>query len=326
MIESMPKFSAVLLTVLAVGVLTVLLTVLAACSSTRAAAADKELKVLMVGNSFAWSCRRYLPEVAKSVPGCTLKLEIAHIGGCYFERHMKEYARSMADPKHHPYLNIEMKWSSLPDLLKKEKWDIISIQQASPMSWRAETYQPWADQLIALIRETNPQAEIIVQETWSYNDGDPRIHGTEGTWGITQQGMYDKLAANYRKLAEDNHFRIVPMGLAVQLSRADHPKQLPVMTPEFQATFRYPAALPQTEDMVGSLGWGKEIDGVRKISVDMIHLNRYGDYMQACLWFAFLFDRKVDEIPFRPEGMDPARLDKARRCAQEALDTYQQVK
>ena len=122
MIESMPKFSAVLLTVLAVGVLTVLLTVLAACSST-AAAADKELKVLMVGNSFAWSCRRYLPEVAKSVPGCTLKLEIAHIGGCYFERHMKEYARSMADPKHHPYLNIEMKWSSLPDLLKKEKWD-----------------------------------------------------------------------------------------------------------------------------------------------------------------------------------------------------------
>ena len=108
MIVSMPKLSAVLLTVLAVGALTVLLTVLAACSSTRAAAADKELKVLMVGNSFAWSCRRYLPEVAKSVPGCTLKLEIAHIGGCYFERHMKEYARSMADPKHHPYLMKEL--------------------------------------------------------------------------------------------------------------------------------------------------------------------------------------------------------------------------
>ncbi len=301
---------------------------LAACGCQHACPnTQKPLKVLMVGNSFAWSCRRYLPAVAASVPGCDLQLEIAHIGGCYLQRHITEYERSKANPKHRPYLNIKMKWSSLHELLTKEKWDIISIQQASHLSWRPESYQPWADKLIAIIRETNPQAEIIIQQTWSYNDGDARLHsGTANSWGISQQEMFDRLAANYRNLAEANKFRVVPTGLAVQISREDNPLQFPVMTPEFMAQFKYPAELPKTTDMVGGLGWGKPVKGERKLSVDMIHLNRHGDYMQACLWFAFLFDRKVDEITFRPADLDPVRVEKARRCAQQALDRYQQVK
>ena len=59
MFDSMPKISATLVTVIAVCGLTALIAFLAACTSGSAAAADKELKVLMVGNSFAWCCRQY---------------------------------------------------------------------------------------------------------------------------------------------------------------------------------------------------------------------------------------------------------------------------
>ena len=290
-----------------------------------ASAAERPLKVLLVGNSFAWSLRRYLPDVAKSVEGCDLVLEIAHIGGCSLERHIREYERTLTDPNHRPYTDISGKAASLNELLVRQKWDIVSIQQASHLSWRAESFQPWADRLIAIIRETSPQAEIVVQETWSYNDGDPRIHGSTGTWGITRQQMYDLLAANYRRLARENGFRLVPTGLAVQLSRADDPQQFPVITPELRASFHYPCDLPKSTDMVGKVTWwDRKRDGNRELVADMIHLNSYGEYMQACLWFSFLFGRDVEEIAFRPK-LDRERIDKARRCARLALEQEKQA-
>ena len=49
----------------------------------------KELKVLMIGNSFSISVGRYLPRIVRSVPGNRLELTSAYIGGCPFDRHSK---------------------------------------------------------------------------------------------------------------------------------------------------------------------------------------------------------------------------------------------
>jgi len=218
-------------------------------------AGDAPLKVLMVGNSFSLSCKTYLPCVAASA-NCKLDLEIAYIGGCSLQRHIEEYIRSEKDKTYRPYTGINGDNASLQELLAKKKWDIISIQQASHFSWRRDSYQPWADQLIDIIRKSNPQAEIVVHETWSYNGGDRLAHLND-TWSVDQKTMFEMLDKNYRHLAKTNHFRIVPVGAAVQLSRKDNPRQLPICDAQYLATLVYPCELPETSDVVGRCSWEK---------------------------------------------------------------------
>jgi len=283
---------------------------------------NKQLKVLMVGNSFSLSCRRYLPGVAASVPGCDLKLEIAYIGGCSLERHIHEYEEALNNPEHRPYSDFLNQPANLPEFLSRDRWDIISIQQASHFSWDYSTYQPWAEKLIAIIRETNPQAEIIVQQTWSYNAGDARIHDLSSGWEIGQDGMFQRLNNAYHTLAAHYDFRLVPVGQAVQFSRETNPPQLPLdkeaYAQELLQKFTPPEPLPIPEDAVGNIRWTAE----NGISIDTIHLSLYGEYLQACVWFAFLFQRPVGDIAFYPPELpDRQRLDRMRSCAQRAIDT-----
>lgn len=283
------------------------------------------LKVLMVGNSFSLSCRRYLPEIVKSLPDCELKLEIAYIGGCSLERHIHEYETSQQDPEHRPYTDIADRPASLQDFLKRDRWDIISIQQASHLSWQPASYQPWAEKLIGIIRETNPQAEIIIQQTWSYNGGDIRINTRQDQWGLDQEGMFSCLDAAYRALARQYGFRVVPTGLAVQLTRKNSPRQLPRMDEKLKAALVYPAALPENDDAAGNCGY-KDTDNGKVICVDTIHLNRYGEYLQGCVWAGFLFKVSPESITCEPADLpDKARLAKYRTAAHQALQLYPQI-
>ena len=281
------------------------------------------LKVLMVGNSFSLSCRTYLPDIVKSLPDCGLKLEIAYIGGCSLQRHIQEYETSRQDPEHRPYTDFTDRPASLQEFLNRDKWDIISIQQASHFSWQPATYQPWAEQLIGIIRETNPQAEIIVQQTWSYNAGDVRINTAHDLWGLDQAGMFSCLDAAYRQLARQYGFRVVPAGLAVQLTRKDSPRQFPRMDEDLKKSLVYPAPLPETEDAAGACAY-RDSDGGKILGVDTIHLNRYGQYLQGCVWAGFLFDVSPETITFEPADLpDKARLAKYRAAAAQALREYQ---
>lgn len=69
--------------------------------------------------------------------------------------------------------------ANLPEVIKAAKWDIVTIQQASPVSWDKSKTLPAADELIAYIRKNAPQAEIVIHQTWSYRNDDSRISGAK---------------------------------------------------------------------------------------------------------------------------------------------------
>ena len=62
-----------------------------------------------------------------------------------------------------------------------------------------------------------------------------------------------------------------------------------------------------------------------KLKVDSIHLNPDGEYLQACVWFSFLYGEPVDKITWAPDNMNPDFAALLRKCAKEALESYQQV-
>ena len=319
-----------------------------AATSFSANEAPRSLKVLAIGNSFSASLMSQLPACAKALPGVELDFATLVIGGCPLERHWNNVVNS-SDPEFRPY-SVLWSFASVPDrkanpfgdamkkgkgnipqMLQAVKWDVVTIQQASHASWNEETYQPYADKLIAKIKELAPQAEIRVHQTWAYCNADKRIcgdatPGKPGSWGFNQQGMYEKLTAAYNKVAEKHHLKVIPSGDAVEAYRKALPVTFKPPTKEQSAAFKDGELPDMGGEPVGAYRWGKgpswskkaKDNDVHKLRLDSIHLNDDGKYLQACTWLAALFNNDLSKLAYRPKGLSEEKAALMRKCAADA--------
>ena len=255
------------------------------------------LKVLMIGNSFSISCLRHLPQVAQ---GCGVYLDLAslYISGCSMERHWSNVEKADADPSFRPYrfdryvkgVLVEKSSRNIQEALKSAAWDVVTIQQASHLSFRKETYVPFGDNLVAAVRRYAPQARIVLQETWSYTPWDSRL----AKWKIGQDEMYALLHSAYGEFAARHGLRIIPMGTAVQEWR----RRLPVKYTENSFG----------GDVAGGRGqapqdqFKRTADNRWTPNCDLFHLNGRGEYFQALVWAASLFDGvDLSKLAYRPD-------------------------
>ena len=310
-----------------------------ACAAIACTAIEaKQLKVLAIGNSFSHSMMQQFPAVAAAYPDCQLCVVNMMIGGCPLEKHWANVEKAATDPEFRPY-GISKSYAfdkeigdklprkaNIPEMLKADKWDIVTIQQASGQSPFYEKYQPYADKLIAKIRELAPQAEIRVHETWSYTPYDGRLK----TWKMTPDDMYKSLKGAYEKLAKDNGFKIIPVGDAVSLYREKLPvKYEKVLTKKEIAAIEKPGTVNFYNDVAGASSWKKGRKGQKdadeiKLRVDGSHLNTEGHYLQACVWLAALFDVDVTKLAYEPKDLQKkegfsARAKLMRECAAAAV-------
>ena len=260
-----------------------------------AALSAKELKVLMIGNSFSNSVLRYFPLIVEAGKEHKLTLANAYIGGCTLERHCRNIDDEKTNPKGTPYtfhfVGKKSTRAKLSDMIKAEKWDIITIQQGSTHSPYKEKTHDLAAKLIAFVKSLAPQAEIVVHQTWAYRADAPWFKGPKPK--MTRQKMHDMLTANYTELAKKHNFRMIPVGNAVQLFREKLPVKEVKYTKEDLAKLKYPKLMDLSGgDVVGRTAWNKE----KVLRHDRIHLNFKGQYLQACVWYMFLFDAKASDI------------------------------
>lgn len=288
----------------------------------------KELKVLAIGNSFSICVGKFLPQVVASTGIHSLELTNCYIGGCTFVRHHKQLLEAEKNPKHKPYrINI---WKSsgearvfrgsVNEMLKNNKYDIVTIQQGSSESWDFKFYEPYAGELISYIKKYQPRAEIVIQQTWSYRYDTARMK----KWKLDQKSMYEALNNAYRQLAEKYHFRVIPMGDAVQLFRERTPIKF---TAKPIAGYKKPAVPDHSGEVVGKYMWRKNAQTAKDfLRTDFTHLNSDGEYMQALVWFAVLFNDSIDKVRFVPEKMTPELNTLLRSCAADAVKNYKQSK
>ena len=267
----------------------------------------KEMKVLMIGNSFSICVGNNLPQIVKMSNKHHLHLTSAYIGGCSLETHANHLKQAEKDPAHKPY-RITI-WNSADlrkkntyqgnvlELLKNNKYDIITIQQASHHSWNYATYQPYADIVIDYIRKFNPQAKIMVQQTWAYRSDDSHLLPGERSWGFDQQGMHERVRAAYHKFAAEKGFELIPTGDAIALYRKNTPPYK-VLSSQELARYKNPDLPPRANDIVGRDFWKKQPDGFMKLDADRIHLNFKGEYLQACVWYMTLFNEDISTIRY----------------------------
>lgn len=278
------------------------------------------VKVLTIGNSFTDSLAEFFPRAAESA-GCKLVFRRANFGGCELERHWS-------------YISAEEQFApcriyggnKLKNILAETEWDFVTIQQASYASWNWSTYMPFARNIHDYVKKYAPGTEVVIQQTWAYHPYDPRIR-PNGAWGFDQNGMYERLTECYTRLAETLDLRIIPSGYAVQKLRRKRPFRFMDYDPAQISGLSWPDLPPMADEPVGSCRYRKDSDdGSMKIIMDLIHLNERGQYLQACLWFAFLFERSAQEIKFVPEMIadDDAAL--MRQLADETIREFVQIK
>lgn len=243
------------------------------------------MKILSVGNSFSQDAHRWLNSVAKSA-GVEIDCYNLYIGGCSLERHWMRYNDN--EPEYSYEFNGKgLRTITFKEALKMEKFDVITLQQASHFSYRRETYVPYLENLYNVIREAQPNAKIYIHHTWAYQEG------YNSDFGGDSEKMYERVADGYNYAASLIECPLIKVGPFIQYIRRNFP--------EFDC--------------------GTDINTTR----DGFHLSlTYGRFAAALIWFATLTGgdiEKVDFIPTNNEGVaaDKDLIEKIKLAAKEFL-------
>lgn len=257
---------------------------------------DVPLRVLLIGNSFSQNATTYLPEIAKE-KGYKLELGRAEIGGCSLEKHwtLSEISRKdPSDPTGRPY-----KGKSLQSMLSEGKWDVVTIQQNSMNSSDIQTYRPYAKELYNLIKKLQPEAEVVLHQTWAYRTDSKDFGQTAPkVYSKNSKEMYEKSRAAYHQIAKELNIRIIPVGDAFWAVSSSN-KWGFKGDEKFDFSKATPPLLPNQQNSLHmGYSWKKD-----KLAFDSHHANNAGKYLGSLVWYSFLFKEPASKVEFIPEDL-----------------------
>ncbi len=174
------------------------------------------MKILSIGNSFSTDAHRWLHKLAKA-NGADITTANLFIGGCSLETHWKNVKEDNA------FYDYELNGSeggrkiSIDEALRLDKWDVITLQQASSMSGMPETFEPYLSNLAKLVREAQPEAALYYHRTWAYEIDTE--HSGFLNYGSNQHEMYNKIKAASEYAAKLIKADIIPVGTVIQYLR-----------------------------------------------------------------------------------------------------------
>lgn len=167
------------------------------------------MNVLAIGNSFSQDATRYLHQIARA-DGTELNVCNLHIGGCPLDRHFRNM-HSEAKAYFLEFNGQQTKFMvSLKEALLSRSWDIVTLQQSSPISFLKETYFPYITALADYIKQLCPKAKIVIHQTWGFGNGSEKL---ESTGFATYHDMVAQIASTYAEVAEEMQADgIIPSG------------------------------------------------------------------------------------------------------------------
>ena len=277
-----------LFTILAI----VSLAVLGPAADTAQAATAKTVRLLTVGNSFSGNATKYLPSLV-TADGHTLIHRPIVVGGASLQLHADKAATNGLYANGH----------SLKQELAADKWDFVTIQQASIKSHDIATYRPFAKYLHNYIKQNAPGATVLMHETWEYRCDDARfaVKSPKAGEPVTQEAMYQGITNAYQTIAAELGMRLIPVGDAFHLADTDPQWGYKPDTKFDSKNAKSPALPDQAHSLHAGWRWTKD-----KLGMDGHHASDAGQYLGACVFYEVLFGESVVGNKFAPSGIDPA--------------------
>lgn len=156
------------------------------------------MKILSIGNSLSQDAQRYVHALAKH-EGVELRAVNLYIGGCPLRKH---YLNMLDDNAYYDYeFNGEKTGLkvSIRQALVSDDWDYVTLQQASLVSDKFETYNPYLQALAEYVKKYCPNAKLLIHQTWAYKKDSPHLVNKMGY--ATPEDMFAKVAECYDRAA-----------------------------------------------------------------------------------------------------------------------------
>lgn len=223
----------------------------------------KTLKVLAIGNSFSNNTTQYLYDVAKAEGMTDVVIGRLYISGCTLALHVENARQNK--PAYIYYKNNSGKWNQMESAtllyaLQDEDWDIITMQQGSGTSGKAETYSASINELVTYVNanKTNPNAQLVWHMTWAYQQGS--TNAAFERYDHDQMTMYNAIVnAVQQVIVPMKEFHsIIPVGTAIQNARTS---------------------------FIGD-----------NLTKDTYHLNDLGDVIGAYTWYSVFTGKTLEAI------------------------------
>ena len=180
------------------------------------------IKILAIGNSFSVDAMEYLYGMLVDLGYEEIVLGNLYIAGCTLETHATNFQNNSASYTY--YLNTTGTWNKTAsykpmDALSSEQWDIITMQQGSPKSGQAQTYDTYLASLVTSVMAVCPDSELAWHMTWAYQS--TSTHSGFANYSNDQMTMYNAiLNAVQTKVVPTGWFgKVIPNGTAVQNMR-----------------------------------------------------------------------------------------------------------
>ena len=245
----------------------------------------ESLKILAIGNSFAYNTLHYVSEMATELGYEDVVVGNLYIGGCSLDKHWKNARENKAVyeyGKKNGSLNNK-KWRktynvSIEQVLSDEEWDYIVMGQYSGDSGKLKTYKNLGRLVKFVKKRVNKNTKFIWNMTWAYqgNYNKKRF----AYYKYDQKFMYKKIVkVTKKKIKKNKNFHmVIPSATVIQNAR------------------------------MSSYG--------DHLTVDGRHLNKKARYMASLGFTCALLDVKPEKVSYQPKGITK----KARKIAIEAVN------
>ncbi len=229
------------------------------------------MKVLSIGNSFSHDAHKWLHKLAKC-NGVDIQTANLFIGGCSLETHFNNLVENRADYDYEINGEESQNKISICEALKKEKWDVVTLQQASSLSGMYESFEPYLSNLAAAVVDELPDAKLYFHRTWAYEIDSE--HPGFINYGNNQQKMYESIVKASTCASEKINAKIIPTGDIIQKIRTQIPE------------FDYE-------------------NGGNSLCRDGFHLSfDYGRFAASAVWFKTITGKNVEINEFEDFNID----------------------
>ena len=247
------------------------------------------MKVLSIGNSFSMNAHAYLERMAAA--GKTdMVLGNLFIGGCSLERHYNNMKNDTPDYDYQIHSDggyAVIHNHTLYHALISDDWDVITFQQVSNFSGKPDTFEPYLGELVNYVRGYQPNAKLMLHETWAYEYGNSALD----KYGNNPKQMYSEIEAAYNFYSEKYGFEIIPCGKAFEEARKI--------------------------DIFDNENGGKSL-----CAPDLHHASApHGQYLLGAVWYEKLTGKSILENPYSVDGISFYELMSLKKAARIAVNS-----
>ena len=185
---------------------------------------NNNLKVLMIGNSFADDTVFYTKRVANSY-GINIDIHDAYIASCTLNMHNNNlsnnsasYSRRSTNGDNWVYVDNQ----SLADIINYQTWDVITFQQASAVVGRSDSYTNLSN-LISQVRSlAGSHPKFYWYQTWAYDKDYMETNDVFAYFSNNQETMFNAINTCYTNQVSSLLPDMIPGGTAVQNMRTSY--------------------------------------------------------------------------------------------------------